>query len=104
MLAGAAGAGVLLAGVYAAVRLSGGSSLSTEAYGMSVLDNGSVQRHAAPGSGKLVDSSFLVKLQGIESWVNQYFLFDMPETGDIQTELYRAYMDALDDPYSCYYA
>ena len=103
ILAGAAGASLILAGTVAVLKLVDNNRLSTEAYGMSVLDNGSVQKGFFSNTEKLVDSNFLVKLQGIESWVNQYFLFDMPETADIQTEIYRAYMNSLGDDYSCYY-
>ena len=102
-LAGALAVSLIFAGVLAGRRIIEKADFSTEVYGMSVLDNGNVEALTKGQAEKLVNSSFLIKLQGMESWVRQYFLFDIPEDEEIQTALYRAYMDSLDDPYSCYY-
>ena len=103
MFAGAAGASLLFAGAFAGIRLMQNFSLTSEVYGMAAQDNGSVEALNKAQAEKLVDAQFLIKLQGLESWVKQYFLFDIPDEETVQTALYRAYMDTLDDPYSCYY-
>ena len=102
MAVGAAAAilGCSIAGVYVNVR-SRYSALHT-AYAAS----GTVETSATDlevESKEAISDELTSKLKFLEQCVDEYFLFDTPDAQSYQDELYKGFMNALDDPYSCYY-
>ena len=45
----------------------------------------------------------MTKLKLLEQCADDYFLFDTADAKDYQDNIYKGFMNALDDPYSCYY-
>lgn len=91
----AAGIAVTLAGTAAA------GILYTQ-FG-SPLQNTGIAEAAQTSSDEVVTAELIQKLQALEQLVGSEFLM---ETGDAQSfrdSIYKGYMDALGDPYSCYY-
>ena len=102
MAVGAAAAilGCSIAGVYVNAR-SRYSALHT-AYAA----NGTVETSATDleaESKEAISDELTSKLKFLEQCVDEYFLFDTPDAQSYQDELYKGFMNALDDPYSCYY-
>lgn len=91
----AAGIAVTLAGTAAA------GILYTQ-FGSPLQNAGAVEA-AQTSSDEVVTAELIQKLQALEQLVGSEFLM---ETGDAQSfrdSIYKGYMDALGDPYSCYY-
>lgn len=54
-------------------------------------------------SQEAITDDLTTKLKLLEQCADQYFLFDTPDAQDYQDSIYKGFMEALDDPYSCYY-
>lgn len=54
-------------------------------------------------SQEAITDDLTTKLKLLEQCADQYFLFDTPDVQDYQDNIYKGFMEALDDPYSCYY-
>lgn len=52
---------------------------------------------------EVVDDTLTQKLKLLEQCVDQYFLFDGADAQTYRDSIYKGFMAALDDPYSCYY-
>lgn len=104
VFSGAAAAllGICIAGAY--LHSNYGLSLvqTTYASGSVISDDGSIE--ASVGTQEdIIDDELIQKLQILEACVDQYFLFDTEEAQTFKDSIYKAFMDSLDDPYSCYY-
>lgn len=54
-------------------------------------------------SQEAITDDLTTKLKLLEQCADEYFLFDTPDAQDYQDNIYKGFMEALDDPYSCYY-
>ena len=102
MAVGAAAAllGCALAGVYVNARSRYGALHTAYA------SNGTVETSSSAleaESKEAIDENLTAKLKVLEQCVDQYFLFDTPDAQTYQDNIYKGFMNALDDPYSCYY-
>ena len=50
-----------------------------------------------------ITDELMTKLKLLEQCADDYFLFDTADAKDYQDNIYKGFMNALDDPYSCYY-
>ena len=54
-------------------------------------------------SQEAITDDLTTKLKLLEQCADEYFLFDTPDAQTYQDNIYKGFMEALDDPYSCYY-
>ena len=54
-------------------------------------------------SQEAITDDLTAKLKLLEQCADEYFLFDTPDAQTYQDNLYKGFMNSLDDPYSCYY-
>lgn len=76
-------------------------------YGLVVVQ-GATDEQTIPVSqgtddGQVIDSELINKLESLEKLVDQEFLMEKEDSQAFKDGIYKGYMDALGDPYSCYY-
>lgn len=77
-----------------------GATLMTFAFGLTGCDSlNSINLTGSKSSGNNEDE----KYQLIEEYIDRYYLYDADEEKEKEA-MYRALLDGLDDPYSCYYS
>lgn len=72
----------------------------------SYSSNGAAQTSSsvfAAEDDEAINDELVSKLKILEQCVDQYFLFDSADAQTFQDYIYKGFMEALDDPYSCYY-
>ena len=92
--------GCSIAGVYVNARSRYGA-LHTAYASNGTVETSSTDLEAQ--SKEAISDELTSKLKFLEQCVDEYFLFDTPDAQDYQDEIYKGFMNALDDPYSCYY-
>ncbi len=92
--------GCSIAGVYVNARSRYGA-LHTAYAASGTVETSSTDVEAE--SKEAISDELTSKLKFLEQCVDSYFLFDTPDAQSYQDELYKGFMNALDDPYSCYY-
>ncbi len=102
MAVGAAAAllGCSLAGVYVNAHSRYGALHTAYASNTAAETSASVLEAE---SKEAIDDELTTKLKLLEQCADQYFLFDTPDAEKYQDNIYKGFMNALDDPYSCYY-
>lgn len=95
-----AGIAVSVAGVFAM-----GAFLYHQ-YGMTLAQG--IPGQAIPasqkvGSQSVVDDELIAKLRVLEYYVDQAFLMEKGDKEALKAGIYKGYMEALEDPYTCYY-
>ena len=58
---------------------------------------------ASVSADSVVDGELIEKLHTLEAYVNQNFLMEKDDQEAFRDGIYKGYMEALGDPYSCYY-
>ena len=80
-----------------------GGNLRYQALHTAYASNESTEASATAENGEAISDELTSKLKFLEQCVDEYFLFDTPDAQEYQDEIYKGFMNALDDPYSCYY-
>lgn len=97
---------VIFIGVYTLAENMGGKTPGSENISGAEENTGNDKETGGAGNllqGGLSSSELLdTKADYIMRLINNYFLYDVTEE-DYQTAIYRALLDACNDPYSCYY-
>ncbi len=96
----AAGIAISVAGVF------GGSAFLHYYCGISLVQSLPGQVVAASqseSSDSVVDDELLAKLQVLEYYVDQAFLMEKGDAEELKAGIYKGFMEALGDPYTCYY-
>lgn len=70
---------------------------------MKIIDQSQSVSAATGETEAVIDDELLSKLSALESCVNEYFLFDTDGATAFKDGIYKGFMEALNDPYSCYY-
>lgn len=91
-------AGIVLS---AAVAAGGGAFLHSR-YGIG-LTQGVFGSDAVSSSDSVIDNELIQKLYTLEAYTDQNFLMDKADSQSFKDNIYKGYMNALGDPYSCYY-
>ena len=99
----AAGALACLVGIAAAV------AVLHNHFGLNLVKSaiGSERAEAAQDDeshdGTVVDQELVDYLQMLEAYVDRDFLFERVDEQEVKENIYRAFLDALGDPYTCYF-
>ena len=102
MAVGAAAAimGCSLAGVYFSRHYRYGSlATAYSSRGTKTATSSTVESQ----NQEAITDELMTKLKLLEQCADDYFLFDTADAKDYQDNIYKGFMNALDDPYSCYY-
>ena len=102
MAVGAAAAimGCSLAGIYFSRHYRYGSlATAYSSRGTKTATSSTVESQ----NQEAITDELMTKLKLLEQCADDYFLFDTADAKDYQDNIYKGFMNALDDPYSCYY-
>ncbi|MBQ9142545.1 MAG: S41 family peptidase [Lachnospiraceae bacterium] len=98
----------LLVGVLATIALVGVIALGVVAYNVFVVapkagEQQALQDLQADAEGGMVDTEMMEKLEALEAIIDIYYYKDDLEQEALEEGVYRGLMEAVGDPYTCYY-